>query len=121
MKITKINMDDTNHSFMELETIIKSADFTKISMSEFIDMYKDNLNIEDIIYLVDAYLMPKNEIEEALTIYRNNKPKMDELKFVEDLSKKYGVDIDTIIRRIQEVIVVKGQNSTKIRKKVKEN
>ena len=46
---------------------------------------------------------------------------MDELKFVEDLSKKYGVDIDTIIRRIQEVIVVKGQNSTKIRKIVKEN
>lgn len=121
MKITKINIEDTNHSFMELEAIIKSADFTKMSMSQFIDVYKDNLNIEDVIYLVDAYLMPKEEIEEALAIYRNSHPKMDEIKFIENLSKKYGVDKDTVIRRIQEVIVVKGQKSTKIRKKHREN
>ena len=62
-------------------------------------------NTEDIDYLIDAYLMPKKEIEKALENYDNHKFPfvMDELKFIDDLSEQYDMDRQSIVKRIIDV------------------
>lgn len=47
--------------------------------------------------------MPLNEITEMIFIYDNVWPKIDELKFINDLCKKYNATFKTIIERIQSV------------------
>ena len=43
------------------------------------------------------------EISKEVDRYDSSSPKLDELKFVDDLSKKYNVEIFMIIRRIKDV------------------
>lgn len=54
-------------------------------------------------YLTAAYVMPYEEICEALAIYDNSHPKMDEIKFIGSLRKKYDQSETAVVRRIREV------------------
>jgi hypothetical protein len=47
--------------------------------------------------------MPRNEIENAVLCYDKSKPKMDEIRFVSDLAKKYRTTTDMVVRRIRDI------------------
>ena len=63
--------------------------------------YKTDFTLDEIEYLCEAYNIPMAEIKEAIKVLDQNKYRIDELRFINDLAKKYEVDRDTIIRRIQ--------------------
>lgn len=110
-----------NYSFIELENWLEEAKEEKMTVSEILQIFIENFSVEDIVYLLDAYRMPKKDIEEKIKIYDNNSLKVDELKFVDDLALEYSVDKETIIRRIHEVRMLKNleiqSKKTKNRKK----
>ncbi len=54
-------------------------------------------------YKTAAYIMPREEIWQALVEYDNKRPKMDELEFVSGLKRRYGQSELAVIRRIREV------------------
>lgn len=54
-------------------------------------------------YLTAAYVMPYEKMLAELELYDSSKPKMDELKFIHDLQKKYEQEDDAVVRRIREV------------------
>lgn len=91
---------------MELEDYIKRHPLKEKSISDIIvKLFAKFSNIDDIEYLVDAYQMPIDEIEEALNQYDRHSwlDKPDEILFVKTLVEKYGVDRSKIIKRIQDV------------------
>ena len=61
------------------------------------------LSIDDWEYFNVACIIPLNELQQDLEKYDNSSPKMDELKFVEDLMKKYNVSKEIIKFRIRQV------------------
>lgn len=113
----------TTYSYMELEEWLEENKKVEASIDEMFDFFSKKFSLEDIIYLMDAYRMPRKEIEYYLNIYRRNKPKCDELDFVYNLSKLYKVSDKDIIRRIQEIIIIEKEektlNNTKKNKKRK--
>lgn len=114
-------LETRKYNFSEIEKWIEETDLQNTSSKELLQMFVEEFDITDIIYLIDAYRMPKNEIEEALDIYDNSKIPLDEISFVNHLATKYSVDIATIIRRIQEVRYIKKVEKKSIleEKKVK--
>jgi len=54
-------------------------------------------------YILEAYQIPIEEISKEIKRYDSSRPKLDEIKFVNELCKKYDVDRKTIIQRIQNV------------------
>lgn len=58
---------------------------------------------QEINYLTAAYSMPRAEIAKRIKEYDESSPKMDEMKFVSDMAKKYRRSSKSVIRRIQEV------------------
>lgn len=85
---------------IELEEEIISKDLSNKSINELL---KSGYSLSDIEYLFKAILMPLNDITEMIFIYDNAWPKIDELKFTNDLCKKYNANFKTIIERIQSV------------------
>lgn len=63
-------------------------------------------SIEESAYLFEAYQMPFEEIFKELEIYDASRPRLDEVKFVDNLGKRYNVDRETIVQRIQNVRAV---------------
>ena len=61
------------------------------------------LSYNDWQYFNKACFLLFEEIKEELIKYDESSPKIDELRFVNLLSKKYNVSIDTIISRIKEI------------------
>ena len=55
-------------------------------------------------YYTAAYIMPYDEIVEAIKKYDSSNPKMDELKFLRELELKYEQSRVAVIRRIIEFI-----------------
>lgn len=106
------NVKNTTYSYMELEDWLEKNKSIEASIDEMLDFFSKKFSTEDIIYLMDAYRMPKKEIEYYLSIYRRSKPKYDELNFIYNLSKLYKVDERTIIRRIQEIITMEKDEKT---------
>ncbi len=68
--------------------------------NKLISMGFDNSEVE---YLKSAYLMPLPEIKEMIDYYDKNEFFIDELKFVNDLEKRYKVSRKEVIRRIRYV------------------
>lgn len=56
-----------------------------------------------INYKTAAYIMPYPQILQELQNYDNSSPKMDELKFVRGLQKRYEQSETAVVRRIREV------------------
>lgn len=74
--------------------------YTKIS--SFKSRY--DVDTDTVAKAIDlAHIMPFDEIHAAIIEYDNSSPKMDELKFVSDLCKKYDVRRSDVIDRIQYV------------------
>ena len=115
------NVKNTTYSYMELEKWLEENKNTEASIDKMFDFFLKKFSLEDIIYLMDAYSMPKKEIERYLELYRKSSPKRDELDFIYNLSKLYKVDEQTVIRRIQEIIIMENdeKNINNARKKQK--
>lgn len=115
------NIKKTTYSYIELENWLEENKTTEASIDEIFDLFSKKFSVEDIIYLMDAYRMPKKEIEYYLNLYRRSKPKYDEVDFIYNLAKLYKTDEKTIIRRIQEIITIENEekklNSPKKTKK----
>lgn len=71
------------------------------------------LSMEDWEYFNIACIIPLNEIEKDLERYDISSPKLDEIKFIEDLMKKYNVGKEIIKDRIRQ--------TRKINKVLKQN
>ena len=115
------NIKKTTYSYIELEKWLEENKTTEASIDEIFDLFSKKFSVEDIIYLMDAYRMPKKEIEYYLNLYRRRKKKYDEVDFIYNLAKLYKTDEKTIIRRIQELITIENEekklNSPKKTKK----
>ena len=67
-------------------------------------MHDGAINCDVLAQAIDmAIVMPKKEIEVALEEYDSSHPKMDAVKFVNELAKKYDVKRNDVILRIQYV------------------
>jgi len=81
------------------------------------------MTFEECVYILSAYMMPYDEIKDEINRYDVSKPKLDEIKFVNDLNRKYKCHKRVIIDRIQDVRKItqykeENQYVPKIKKKV---
>jgi len=70
------------------------------------------INEDDLVsanYIIEAYLMPIDEITSEIEKYDNSKPKLDEIAFIKELCTRYNVDRKAIIERIQNVRKINRQ------------
>ena len=104
--ITIKDIKKTTYSYIELEDWLEKNKKIEASIDELFDFFSKKFSVEDIIYLMDAYRMPKKEIEYYLNLYRRNKSNYDEKDFIYNLAKLYKTDEKTIIRRIEEIITI---------------
>ena len=96
-KIKELKVEYPNFKQLEYEQILSFIANKMNSEKE------ECLSYSDWQYFNKACFLPFDEIESELIKYDKSSPKMDELRFVNDLSKKYNVDIETIISRIKEI------------------
>ena len=68
---------------------------------------------QEVNYATAATILKYKDMKKYIVAYDQSKPKMDELKFVNDICIKYGQERTTVIRRIQEVrLLMKKRMST---------
>ena len=82
----------------ELSKLINDGKTREEAISILIEKYGNCLN-----YILEAYLMPFDEISKEIERYDNSKPRLDELLFIKELCKRYNVDRKAIIERIQNI------------------
>ncbi len=82
----------------ELSSLINEGKTREEAISILIEKHGNCLN-----YILEAYLMPFDEIEKEIERYDNSKSKLDEVLFVKELCERYNVDRKAIIERIQNV------------------
>ena len=75
--------------------------------------HTDSEHEQEINYATASYLIPYTAIEKKINEYDSTRPRMDELEFVDDISRRYGQPRDAVIRRIQEVRRIKKAKSKK--------
>ena len=96
----------STHALFEIERIVaKEKDTGILSYTSLSKLMRDNeISCDVLAQAIDlAIAMPRKEVEEAITMYDTSSPKMDELKFVQDLADKYNVRRSDVIVRIQYV------------------
>ena len=73
-------------------------------------------NESQIQYIIMAYMIPRIEIEKEIDYYDscNIISKPDELQFISSLADKYGVEKETIIKRIRQVRIMKQPKKERI-------
>lgn len=92
-KYKKIAIED------ELQKLIEEGKSREEATSIVIEKYgQDSLN-----YIIEAYLMPFDEISKEIDRYDNSRPRLDAVLFVKELCVRYNVDRKAIIERIQDV------------------
>lgn len=100
-------MDVNFKRMVEIERdFLKSLNIYENRDKALTDMILKVKTIEESEYLYEAYLMPIEEISKEIKRYDSSSPRLDELKFVNDLCKRYNVDRRTIVKRIQNVRTV---------------
>ena len=93
-------------ALIEIEKQVeKKNDTGVLSYTTLSKLMHDNVVSCDVLaQAIDlAIMMPKKEIETSLEEYDNSCPKMDAVKFVSGLAKKYDVKREDVILRIQYV------------------
>ena len=90
--------------YIELEIWLENNVQNTMTLEELIEILW-KFSKEEREYIVMAKKMPKKEIEQAIEYYDSYKglKHLDEIKFVNDLAKKYLTDDQTIIKRIKQV------------------
>lgn len=86
-----------------LELWLKNNDLTFRPFNEVVEILKKDFSYEEMLYLLEAYLMPFEEVNDLIKLYDTEKPKMDEIKFINDLGKSYNALPKTVISRIKHV------------------
>lgn len=86
-----------------LELWLKNNDLTFRPFNEVVEILKKDFSYEEMLYLLEAYLMPFEEVNDLIKLYDTKKPKMDEIKFINDLGKSYNALPKTVISRIKHV------------------
>lgn len=101
--------------YLYLENWLKEHNNDLMSPSDFLDELI-LLNELQIQYIIMAYMIPRTEIEKDLDYYDSHDflSKPDELKFLSSLAIKYGVDRNTIIKRIRQVRIMKQPKKERI-------
>lgn len=103
-----INNELTTKIKYELEQTIESNN------DEFIEIDK-SLSLSELIYLVEAFKMPYQEILDFVNDYDSKR--YNAVIFTNYLAEKYGVSRENIIKRVQDVRKIsnytKNINSTK--------
>ena len=94
------------HILIEIENQLEKERGTGVlsytSLSKL--MHDNEIGCDVLAQAIDlAVAMPREEVEEAIAEYDSSTPKMDELKFVQDLANKYNVRRSDVILRIQYV------------------
>lgn len=72
----------------------------KLGAMDFFELYYQG---EDIMYLMDAFTMPFNDVKIAIIKYDSSHPKMDEHVFLADLQERFCQTSFDMLRRIREV------------------
>ena len=82
----------------ELKELVNEGKTREEAISILIEKHGNCLN-----YILEAYLMPFDEINKEIDRYDNSRPRLDEVLFVKELCERYNVDRKAIIERIQDV------------------
>lgn len=85
----------------ELKKLVDEGNTREEAISILIEKHGNCLN-----YIIEAYLMPFDEISKDIERYDNSNPILDELLFIKELCNRYNVDRKTIIERIQNVRMI---------------
>lgn len=85
----------------ELKELVNEGKTREEATSILIEKHGNCLN-----YILEAYLMPFDEIEKEIERYDNSRPRLDELLFIKELCDRYNVDRKAIIERIQNVRMI---------------
>lgn len=86
----------------EILKLIEEGKTREESISILIEKHGQN----SLNYLIEAYLMPFDEINKEIERYDNSDSRLDEVRFVNELCKRYNVDRKAIIERIQNVRMI---------------
>lgn len=85
----------------ELKELVDEGKTREEAISILIEKHGNCLN-----YILEAYLMPFDEINKEIERYDNSRPRLDELLFIKELCDRYNVDRKAIIERIQNVRMI---------------
>lgn len=110
--------------YIELEEYLKKLLSEERTIRELsLILFEEIDDLDDIEYLMDAYFLPIEEIDNELKNYDSKSllNKSDEIQFIQQLSDKYGVDRSKIIKRIKDIRRINKIKVTfsKIKKKKK--
>lgn len=94
-KYKKIIIED------ELQKLVEEGKTREEAISILIEKHGNCLN-----YILEAYLMPFDEINKEIERYDNSRPRLDALLFIKELCDRYNVDRKAIIERIQNVRMI---------------
>lgn len=96
----------TIEALIEIEDIVRQKQkegFYNIDKLDNLFNNYESRNADEAKAFALAAIMPIDEISTAIKQYDESCPKMDEIKFVKDLSNKYNVSKNDVILRIQYV------------------
>lgn len=85
----------------ELKELVDEGKTREEAISILIEKHGNCLN-----YILEAYLMPFDEINKEIERYDNSRPRLDALLFIKELCDRYNVDRKAIIERIQNVRMI---------------
>ena len=110
-----IQREAQREEYLYLENWLKEHTNDLMTPSYFLDELT-LLNESQIQYIIMAYMIPRIEIEKEIDYYDscNIISKPDELQFISSLADKYGVEKETIIRRIRQVRIMKQPKKERI-------
>ncbi len=88
---------------IELEIWLVENYPSKANKIGALDYFYEYFQGDDLLYLMDAFEMPFYEVKRAIIRYDSSHPKMDELRFLADLQKRFCKIPFDLIRRIRQV------------------
>lgn len=94
---SKYSINNFSDNALDMEKALSFL-FDKITLEEH-----EILSLEEYGYFIRACLIPLEDIKKEIKKYDSSSPKMDEIKFIDDLSKKYNVGIFMVMRRIRDL------------------
>lgn len=102
----KKNKQDLVERHIYLEEWLKDNYPDNITDNEILSYFMNNFtNKHDILYLIEAYFLPKEDIEE----YKENKF-IGDIDVYRDLSIKYSVPVDCIIKRMNDIKLMNAES-----------
>lgn len=106
----KKNKQELLERHIYLEEWLKNNYPNNMTDNEILSYFMTNYtNKHDVLYLIEAYFLPKDEIEN----YKKNNF-MSDIDAYRELSIRYGVSVDCIVRRINEIKLMKEEYNSNL-------